>query len=307
LIGGDRDPGGAEIYPCAQQKRLRIAMKTERRHELQKNDLVEHLNRSMETVRPYSSLITVLVVVAAVVGLGYLIFSRQAAKNEAQAWNEYYQAQTGVEGFDAEKLQAVADEHPNSAARDWALLAIANQSLERGDQLLARDKPAATPHLEAAAEKYRALSKDARVAAVRERATFNLGIAYEALGEADKAIEAYGAVQGALAPVAAARVENLKQPEAREFYAWYAKAEPPTPFLPPHGMTPGERPAFDLGEPGDSILNLPSNIGAAPPAAGDAAAASSVPKSSQPAALPTPGAAPAANAGEGTPPEPAQE
>lgn len=279
-------------------------MKTERRHELQRNDLVEHLNRSMETVRPYSSLIAVLIVVAAVIGFGYLIFSRQAAQSEAQAWNEYYQAQSAADGFDAEKLQAVADEHPNSAARDWAILAIANHSLERGDQLLARDKSAAQPHLETAAEKYRALSKDARVAAVRQRATFNLGITYEALGEPDKAIEAYGAVQGTLAPVAVARIESLKQPEAREFYAWYAKAEPPTPFLPQHGMTPGERPAFDLGDPGDSILNLPSNIGDGLPAAGDGAA--SVPKSSRPAALPI---TPATNniVGEGMPPEPADE
>lgn len=234
-------------------------MKTERRHELMKNDLAERMNRSIDTVRPYSSWVTIGLVVVVVALLGWVYFNRQAEQRAEQAWNAYYRA-AGEEGGD-EQLQEVAKEYPNTPVNDWAQLAAADEAMQRGAAMLLRDKSGAKTHLLIATERYRELSKSARIDAVEQRATFNLGVAYESLGQVDNAVEAYQAVTGELAAAAQARAETLQDnPSVRAFYDWYAQAEPPTPFMPAEGPAPGERPSFDVGSPEDSPFRLPSSI-----------------------------------------------
>ncbi len=233
-------------------------MKTERRHELQKNDLADQLNRSLETVRPYSSTITVVLLVAVVVFIGFLIYTRQADQRAAEAWSAYFQATE--EGRNAEKLQEVIEEYPNTTMRDWAELAAADAALERGTSLLGRDKHGARTHLTTAAERYRELVKATDVQAVKERAQFNLALTYESLGQLEEAREMYGAVGGTLAEVARARAAELEDKDLQQFYDWYAQAEPPASNFIPEGGAPGERPAFGVESPQDTPFRLPSGI-----------------------------------------------
>lgn len=242
-------------------------MKTERRHELETNVLAQQLGRSIDNVRPYSSTITLVLVVGVVVVLAVLYITRQSARSAAEAWTNYYHAT--ADGTDVDLLEQTVKEHPNTPVSDWAQLAIADYSLNRGTALLLRDKSGAKTQLTEAAEQYRELSTNARVDEVRQRALFNLGLAYESLGQTDEAVEAYESVEGVLAEVAKTRAEAAKKNEVKDFYDWFVKAEPATPFLPEHGLAPGERPAFDVESPDDSPFRLPANITDSLPGTGD--------------------------------------
>jgi hypothetical protein len=96
---------------------------------------------------------------------------------------------------------------------------------------------------------------------VREQATFNLAIAYESLGQLDKATETYGQVSGTLAEIAQKRMKDLKSSnEVKKFYDWFATAELQSPRAPAGGRTPGQRPPFSVDDPLATPFSLPTDI-----------------------------------------------
>jgi len=280
-------------------------MKTERRHELQTNVLADQLGRSINTVRPYSSTITLVLVIGVVVILTVLYITRQSARQAGEAWANFYQAT--ADGTDVDLLEQTIKEHPNTPVSDWAQLAIADDSLSRGTALLLRDKSGAKTHLTDAAERYRELSTKAKVDDVRQRALFNLGLAYESLGQVEEAVQAYESVEGVLAEVAKLRAEAAKKSDVKEFYDWFVKAEPATPFLPGHGLMPGERPEFDVESPADSPFRLPGNITDPLPPTGDVELPSAFDPPASTPAPEAPAAEPESSEAAATPAEPAAE
>ena len=85
-----------------------------------------------------------------------------------------------------------------------------------------------------------------------DRAHLGLVRVYEMRGDLEKASEEYLAVRGGYAEYAKAQADRLAKPEAKETYAWLAKAVPPRVPPPVGPGSPGQLPEFSASE-----LSLP--------------------------------------------------
>ncbi len=65
-------------------------MKTERRHELQTNQLADWLGRQIENIRPHFTTILTVVAVLIVAMIGYGIWSSRSQEAAAEAWTSYF-------------------------------------------------------------------------------------------------------------------------------------------------------------------------------------------------------------------------
>lgn len=230
-------------------------MKRERRHELQHNVLADWLGGVIEVVKPYSTAILALLLLGI---LAFGVFAWQAkvsATHSARAWDDFHVAFTSGEPSD---LDDVAEKYPGTDVAHWAAVVAADVYLNEGCQQLFSSKASASQELRKAVENYKQVLKESRVSALRERATFGLARAYEALagtrqseGELDKAAQQYQEVvkswpNGAYAPVATQRLKDLQQQEIKAFYDKFATWEPKPAYSPPM-PTPDGRDPLDLG------------------------------------------------------------
>ena len=227
-------------------------MKTERRHDLETNLLARKLAGWVNQIKPYSNATGVVAVALVVVLVGWFFLSRQTAKRESVAWNDYFLV-TLDRSIDPAKLQATAQQHSGSSVAHWANLAWADSQLQLGTQALFVNKTQARNHLQQAVDAYRLLETSSAPELIRERASFGLARVFESLGRVDDARRQYMTVQGTFAGLAKERVDRLDRSEIRQFYDWFAKAEPPLPPMTGEPGTPGLRPSFGLE--GDDILN----------------------------------------------------
>jgi len=236
-------------------------MKTQRRHELQTNDLAANISRWLETAKPYTAQIIWVCVAVVVVVAGAIFFLNQSEEQSKEAWEDYFVARARAEDVvsddqlaavqeQQQKLRSVADQYPNSAVGDFARLASADVAMAQGIQLYASDREAARKLIRSAIRSYRTLKDEAKLESVRDQATFNLGLAHEMLGEVESAIKQYSNVDGVMAKYAQNRAETLEHdPQAGEFYAWYKEAAPASPISPSDAGTPGKRPDFAVRPP----------------------------------------------------------
>ena len=225
-------------------------MKTERRHDLETNLLAQKMAGWIKLVQPYSGAATAVAVAAAVVLVGWFFLRRQAAEADADAWNAYYLA-TADPNADPELLLTTAEQHSGSEVAYWANLTWADKQLRSGTQTLFMDKTRARGILNAAVDAYRLLETSSAPELVRQRASFGLARAYESLGQVDNARKQYQKVhdqddQGTFAALAKSRIDALDRPEIRDFYDWFASAEPPLPPMSGGLGIPGQRPLFEL-------------------------------------------------------------
>ena len=92
-------------------------MKSERRHELQHNELAEWLFKTGEQLKPYQNLILAGVVAIAVAIVGYSWWARHNATRTNQAWTELSRA---LDAGSPDMLAAVAEEYPNTVVGQTA-------------------------------------------------------------------------------------------------------------------------------------------------------------------------------------------
>ena len=71
-------------------------MKTQRRHELQQNELADHLAKWLEQVKPYSKLIVGVAVVIAAVLFAVVFISNSSRRTNEAGWTAYYAAQRAL-------------------------------------------------------------------------------------------------------------------------------------------------------------------------------------------------------------------
>lgn len=284
-------------------------MKSERRHELQHNELADWIGRSYESVRPYANLVLLLVALGLLVAAAWIWWSRQASAGQAVAWNELYRAQ--LNGSPAE-VQQVAENHPNTDVAHWATAIAGDMYLATGCEQLFTNKATAAQDLRKAVDSYLTVLNESQTPMLRERATFGLARAYEALsgtrqsqGELDKAIENYRTVvekwpNGAYTEIATQRLEDLQRSATKQFYDKFAQYDPKPAYTEQPG-TPGEKLPFstdalpdfsDLPKAPDETVkppqpeSTPSENSAATPIPGEPAAPASA--TPEPPAQPAP-------------------
>ncbi len=235
-------------------------MKSERRHELQHNELAVWLIKSFETIKPYQNIILAAVAAVFVAVLGYTLWSRDAASRTAQAWDEL---NVVVQSRDPAKLVRIIEEYPNSSVGTTAAIVAADSHLEAGCERLFVNKALAQQELTKAVELYHLVLQQGQMPLELERATFGLARAEEAKGDLESAEKFYGEVaakwpNGTFAAAATQRLQDLKRPATKRFYDQFAHFDPKPAFT----GKPGEGPAFDLnslpsdGPPSVSGLKL---------------------------------------------------
>ncbi len=209
-------------------------MKSERRHDLQNNELASTLGTGIDKVQPFVQYIVGGVVIAAVLAVGWGVYTSFARKSAAAAWTEYYfTLNTG----DAEAFKAIAADHPGSAAAIWAEQTAGDEYLADGIDALYKDRSQGIELLKKAISSYESVSSKTQNSELRTRAELGLAQAYESLGEIEKAKDLYQQVisaglQPAITSVATSRVAFLNSQAGKDFYSWFDKLKP-APALPP--------------------------------------------------------------------------
>jgi tetratricopeptide (TPR) repeat protein len=254
-------------------------MKSERRHELQTNELADWLAKKIEVIKPYQNLIlgaVLLVVVAIVV---FVWWTGKSAEATAEGWDGFYatlaRLRTNSPDFEGviSDLNEIIKQYPDASLGRWAALIAGDLRLASGSSQLfvdtfelAREHPdpddqlarwaairaGANEELREAVDYYLAVQKDSSEPMFRERATFGLARAREAQGELDKAIQTYQELidkwpEGTYAEEGRHRLEDLKRPSTRQLYDRLAKFEPrkSTSGFSDEPGTPGKRLEFD--------------------------------------------------------------
>lgn len=242
-------------------------MKTERRHELQTNDLASWLTKFIEQSKPYwKPFLGVLILALVAFFAWHLVNSRNEA-SRSLAWTAYFNA---FETGDAEAFRKVGQSYPETGAAMWALQSAGDAALVAGAGQIFRDRDAANEELETARDAYQKLLEQIDGAGLsgeaaemlKQRAHLGMGQALESLGEFTEAEQQYQAVldefpDSVAAGLARERIEVLKQQSTRDWYAWLANQKPaPSPLTTGLDNLPADlpdNPDLNLPNPGQLL------------------------------------------------------
>lgn len=221
-----------------------------------KPEPMQHANALPNTQSPlvkwldqYGNAATIVACVAMIGGAIWYSYSRTSSARSESAWRQYSQART------AEDFGNTADVFSNTEVGTWARLGEGERLVDSGISLMFTDREAALGELKKADEAFRkVLGNKTGSASARERAAWGLAKSTEAQcdGDTTKAIEGYTALlnqfpKSIYKAAAEERIESLKSPAAKEFYAWFHKQNPKPPDLkkPKDGLPEGH-PPIDL-------------------------------------------------------------
>ncbi len=227
-------------------------MKTERRHELDTNDLAVRLTHGIEAMKPHATKIVVgIVAVVALVVVAVVVQRQNTAQNE-EAWTEFILASTGntVSIEDLESLSK--NEKFKNALGPFASLAAADQHYQKGINQLVINREVAGEHLEIAAKIYQEIKSDPNNTMIADRAAYCLALTLEAQGNIKEAIKQFEKAPGAWEEFGKARAKQLSKPSSQEFYTWFATAELPSPFASGIDGLPSSHLPFGVGGSGDN-------------------------------------------------------
>ncbi|MDG2224295.1 MAG: tetratricopeptide repeat protein, partial [Rubripirellula sp.] len=212
-------------------------MKTERRHELQQNDLAVYLNKIDKSIEPHKRSIVFAVAALFLALIAYGLYSSQQTGNRSSATLELM---NGAGKRDAEALAGVNEDYPNTIAGQWAKLYQGQQYLSDGMQSLYQDREEAKGLFADAQSAFNKVLETGKDRLLVSRANLGIAQANEALGNLKDAITAYEAVakakeSEAMIALANSRIETLKNPETEKFMAWFSDQDfsPADPSLPP--------------------------------------------------------------------------
>ena len=220
-------------------------MKSERRHDLQHNELLDWLTKITSSIRPHANTILIgLILVLGAYG-AVKIWSFRSGESTARAWDSFFAAMSSDKKM--EDLDGVADGNSSNEVGDWARVVSADLRLANGCDQLFANKIVAGQELQKAMESYVAVLEASKESSIRERATFGLARTYEAMaatrqsqGELKKAEEKYQEVvdqwaDGVYAKSAKRRLEDLGRTATKEFYDRFAAYDPKPAFDPAGG------------------------------------------------------------------------
>jgi len=215
-------------------------MKSDRRHELQTNELANWIGRQYE--RHQGHLPTVLwgalAIVAVIVLIG--VWGSRSSNSVAGAWEEFYQVGNADPKVRSKRLEALVEKYHDTEIALWARLDLADQLCYDGHAKLDFEREAAKTYLSKAQKNYALVLQDPKaLPEMIRRAALAEARCWELMGDRENAIETYKAVakrfaniQPELSADAASRASELEQPEAADFYKWLADYTPPVSRLP---------------------------------------------------------------------------
>lgn len=225
----------------------KLPMKTERRHDLETNELARYTAEGIEKVKPFSG--QLLGVALFVVG-GFILYSFWNSSNDskaAAAWTDYFLAFSTTDQ-EMVNLQRVAlnDRHGGTVMQEWAHVTWADRQTALASYQYLSDREATQERLATVSSIYEELIKGATEPQVVNRARFGLGRVYEMQNRLEDARKLYDQVEGNFEMIARERSDNLLKPEIQEACAWLASAE--LPASPSVGAS-GDKPLFDVNVP----------------------------------------------------------
>jgi tetratricopeptide (TPR) repeat protein len=235
-------------------------MKSDRRHELQHNQLADAVEQWIEKARPYSRLLVGLVVLLAAVAVTFSYVSGKGKERISAGWDEYFEA---VNGGDRVRLGEIAEKYAGTPVAPWARVVSADLALAEGCAKLFNEKAEARELLQHAVDNYQSVLSDDSDSALKQRALFGLGRAHEALGSLEnltKAREDYQKLitdfpDGIYTVAAKNRLADLDRTSTKQFYDWFAKYEPPRAK-----SALGKKPEFLEQSLDSTDLKLPSAV-----------------------------------------------
>ncbi|WP_230273317.1 tetratricopeptide repeat protein [Rhodopirellula halodulae] len=234
-------------------------MNSERRHQLNENELAGALGKLNHSIEPYSKPIALGVAAFFVAVLGYGFYSSTQSDNRSDATLQLIDA--SITG-DTESLATIAAQYPNTSAAAWARLYQGGQQMGAGISSLYTSRDEAETLLDDAVDAYQQAMQLSKDAMIQSRARYGLAQIAEARGDIEGAIEQYEAAMAvgesaAMIEEAKARVEVLSSPQSKEFLAWFDEQDfsPADPSLPPSLPGAGELP--DLPDLDLPPLDLP--------------------------------------------------
>src|SRR5262249_1319416 len=115
----------------------RQVMKSEQRHELQKNELADWLVQTAEWGRVNAPVLVGVIVGATVVIGGYLYFRNMATESAAAQWNTFFTA-SGRQ--DTRQLESLSVRDSGTPAGQMANLMLADTDLANGIELMSTDR-----------------------------------------------------------------------------------------------------------------------------------------------------------------------
>jgi tetratricopeptide (TPR) repeat protein len=238
-------------------------MKSNRRHELQTNELADWLGERVERLKPH--VVTITLGAALVLGLllGGIWYFGSEDQASAQTWGSYFGAFNQREPGKA--LEKLAADKPRAAAALWALQSLGDMNLAQGAALLFSNRAEAQTLLQKAEANYKQIiASPASDASLKARAQLGLGKVYESLCKPDEASKYYEQVAesnkdstiGKVAAVAAARMKDERD---TSLLAWFAQQTPKKPAPLPGFGSSGPKLPNDLPERPD--ISLPPGLG----------------------------------------------
>jgi hypothetical protein len=211
-------------------------MKSERRHELQHNDLAEWAVRTWEAILPYRLSIlgvTLLVIVGVV---AWEIWRGHSESQAADAWNAVSVPEAvWFPVYESQNYPGAMDKanqnYAGTPAGDWAQVLTADSCLFLGEAQIMGNKEAATNFLNNAVERYEKTMAASMGPMAHERAMFGKARILETAGKLPEATAAYQDLnkefpQGTYKAIADQRLSQLGKPEAAELYKAVAEYKP---------------------------------------------------------------------------------
>ena len=144
-------------------------MKSERRHELQHNELAEWLFKTGEQLKPFQNLILAGVAILVVAVAAYSWWSRTSATKTSLAWADLTRS---LDSGSLDMMTTVADDHPNAVVGETATVVLGDWHLAGGCNQRFNSMALAQKELSSAIDSYSKVLQNSRVPSLLERATF---------------------------------------------------------------------------------------------------------------------------------------
>lgn len=234
-------------------------MKSERRHELQKNELADRLASGIESTRSLLPVIGIVLAVMLVGAIGWGVYNRYSRGQASAAWTDFY---FNLTSGDADSFNDLAADYPRSPAAGWAQQVAGDAFLQRGIASMYRNRTEAKELIGKAIAAFESVDQAASNPELRAKALLGLAQAHETLGDVDQAASFYQqlskvATQPGLVNEANQRLAFVTSDTGKSFYTWFSQLDPKpdAPITLPSDLSlPPAIPDLEFG-PSDTELN----------------------------------------------------